>query len=221
MIGGALRALLPAGVGLGVQPLGAPAPPLWPGEAEAVRRAVPARQREFTAGRAAARAALRDAGLPAATLPTGPDRAPLWPAGVCGSISHGGTLAAALAARSCDWPSLGLDLEPALPLEEELAGLVRATGDDDGGVLPPALAAKLIFSAKEAAFKAQFPLTGLWLDYTEVALRLAPQGFTLTLGGTPLHGRWTLAEGLFVTVLVIGAAEARALTERKAQLPPV
>jgi enterobactin synthetase component D len=98
---------------------------------------------------------------------------------------------------------------------------VRATGDDDGGVLPPALAAKLIFSAKEAAFKAQFPLTGLWLDYTEVALRLSPQGFTLTLGETPLHGRWTLTEGLFVTVLVIGAAEARGLPVRKAQLPPV
>lgn len=212
MIAEDLRALLPEGIGMALLPLAAPPPPLWPGEAEAVARAVPARQREFAAGRAAARAALRDAALPEAPLPKGPARAPLWPQGICGSISHTGRIAGALAARCAEVPALGLDLEDSVPLDPQIADLVRAPGDDDGGVLPPPLAAKLIFSAKEAAFKAQFPLTGLWLDYRDIAVTLCPQQFRLTLCGMPLAGRWTESCGLFLSVLALTPAEGRRLS---------
>lgn len=212
MIAGPLRAMLPSSVGMALRAIDDAPPPLWPGEAVAVARAVPLRRREFAAGRAAARAALSDAGLPAAALPPGPDRAPCWPAGLCGSISHTRDLAGALAARRSDWPSVGLDLEPALPLDDALAEMILTAEDDDGGVLPAPLAAKLIFSAKEAAFKAQFPLTGLWLDYPQVALRLSADTFRLTLRGTELCGRWCMAGGLFVTVLIVSPGQARHLT---------
>lgn len=180
---------------------------LAPSEEVAMTRAIPARRREFAVGRAAARAALQEAGLSPCALPMGPDRAPVWPSGVCGSISHGGGMAAALAARTTDWASLGLDLEPAIPLEPDLADLVRAPGDADNGVLPGFLAAKLIFSVKEAAFKAQFPLTRLWLDHRDVSVSLSPTRFALTLCGERLEGAWFQKEGIFVSVMLISVKQ--------------
>lgn len=188
-----------------------PAPPLWPEEQPAMARAVPARRQEFAAGRAAARAAMAQIGWAGQGLPVGPDRAPVWPGGLVGSISHAGPWAGAIVARQADWAGLGLDLEPATPMPADLAPMVRAPGDDDAGLLPAPMAAKLIFSVKEAAFKAQFPLTGLWLDHRDVAVRLRPGSFALTIGPVALSGRWDQAGGMFVSVLLVDAEQGRQL----------
>lgn len=207
----ALHALLPGSVGVALRRIDTPAPPLWPGEGDAIARAIPARQQEFAAGRTAARAALQQAGLAPCSLPMGPDRAPLWPATAVGSISHAGGWAAAVAARSDLWAGLGLDLEPAAPMPEEMAALIRAPGDDDAGLLPPALSATLLFSLKEAAFKAQFPLTGLWLEPREVPLRLMPGRFFLSVRGVALSGRWARVGEMFASVLLVGPEQGRQL----------
>ncbi|QDA36652.1 4-phosphopantetheinyl transferase (plasmid) [Paracoccus liaowanqingii] len=207
----ALHALLPQGVGAALRRVEAPAPPLWAGETKAVARAIPARQQEFAAGRAAARDALQQAGLAPCSLPIGPDRAPIWPEGAVGSISHAGGWAAAVAARSDVWAGIGLDLEIVAPMPGDMAALVRAQGDDDGGLLPPALTATLVFSLKEAAFKAQFPLTGLWLEPRDVPLTLTPDRFHLQVGGVALSGRWARAGAMFVSVLLVGAEQGRQL----------
>ncbi len=95
---------------------------------------------------------------PATSLATGPDRAPLWPNGITGSISHAFPVAVAAVARTSQWRSLGIDVEviqsdgqtealvPKIVLaqEAELAGRYFASGT----------AATLIFSAKEAIYKA-------------------------------------------------------------------
>lgn len=226
MIPASLRGLLPPGVGIALRRLTDAAPPLWPGEAEAVARAVPARQREFASGRAAARAAMAGVGWPAQALPAGPDRAPLWPAGLVGSISHTRSWAGAVVAQQSDWAGIGFDLEPATPMPDDLAAMVLAPGDQPGDLLPPALAAKLIFSVKEAAFKAQFPLTGLWLDHRDVAVRLSPGAFSLCVRDVALKGRWvqttlmqdrTMQAGgmpttaMFASVLLVGAEQGRQL----------
>ncbi|TJZ91994.1 4'-phosphopantetheinyl transferase [Paracoccus gahaiensis] len=211
MIPAALHALLPDSVGAALRRIDAPAPPLWPGEAEGMARAIPARLQEFAAGRAAARDALQQAGLAPCSLPTGLDRAPLWPEGAVGSISHAGGWAAAVAARRDAWTGIGLDLEIAAPMPEDMAALVRAPGDDDGGLLPPALSATLVFSLKEAAFKAQFPLTGLWLEPRDVPLTLTPERFHLRVGGVALSGRWARAGAMFASVLLVGAEQGRQL----------
>ena len=52
---------------------------LLEGEHEAIRRAAPARRREFAAGRACARHALAALGVGAVAVPQAKDRAPLWP----------------------------------------------------------------------------------------------------------------------------------------------
>ncbi|MGZ3217974.1 4'-phosphopantetheinyl transferase family protein [Paracoccus sp. T5] len=211
MVRQALKAMMPATVGIGVHRIDQTVPPLLPGEAEGVARAVPGRIREFAAGRAAARLAMKDASLPAAAVPAGPDRAPSWPGGICGSISHAGGLAAALVTRCMDWPSVGLDLEEARPMAADLIDLVVGRDDCLGRDLPRPLAATLLFSAKEAAFKAQFPVTGLWLDYRDVALTITPGAFALTLCDVPLSGSWRLDGQMIVTVMLMSPDQHGAL----------
>lgn len=211
MIQQTLRAMLPKTVGSGVRTIDRTVPLLLPEEAEGVAKAIPARRLEFAAGRAAARMAMSDAGLAEAAVPTGPDRAPCWPPGMCGSITHTRGLAAALATRCTDWPSVGLDLEEARPMAHDLVDLIVSPGDCPGSVLPAPLAATLLFSAKETAFKAQFPVTGLWLDFRDVALTIEAGTFHLTLCGVSLSGSWRLVGQMILTVMLITPAQHNGL----------
>lgn len=148
----AARRLMPAGVSMAWADPNV-LHPLLPGED--LRRAVPKRLAEFSAGRAAARKAL---GAQLA-IPHGADRAPVWPAGVVGSISHSGSDCLAAVTRALR--GLGLDIEPDLPLEEGLWPAIL-TGPEREFVMAqaePGRAAMAIFSAKEAAYKAQYPLS--------------------------------------------------------------
>ncbi|SDY49703.1 4'-phosphopantetheinyl transferase family protein [Citreimonas salinaria] len=131
---------------------------LWPDEALAMTRARAPRRADFVAGRIAARAALVRMGLPAGAIRQGADRAPVWPEGVVGSITHAGGLAVAAVGRSTDWAGVGLDLERDTPLDAETGAAILRT--DEGQTDPLAT-----FGAKEAAFKAQFPATGAMIGF--------------------------------------------------------
>ncbi|WP_181167477.1 hypothetical protein [Mesorhizobium sp. B2-6-5] len=85
---------------------------------------VPARRREFRAGRLYVRQALRGLGIPETVIPIGPDRAPIWPTGVVGSISHNRSLCAVAVGLSADYRSIGIDIEEDSSLSGELAKLV-------------------------------------------------------------------------------------------------
>lgn len=198
----ALRALLPSGAGVGAVEVGT-APPPWPGEA--LPGAAPRRLAEFAAGRAAARAALADAGLPAVAIPLGPDRSPAFPPGLAGSIAH--TARLALAAVLPGAPGLGIDAEPDTPLPPDLAAEVLTPaeaalhGDD----------ALALFVAKEAAFKAQFARSAALFGFEvlEVALegpRFAAR-FTRPVPpfarGAALHGRLARAAGHVMAAVVL------------------
>lgn len=187
----ALRGLFPAGVGVGVCRIGTAPPPL-PGED--APRAVPARRAEFAAGRAAARAAMTDAGLRPAAIPMGGDRAPVWPGGVFGSITHTQGVALAVAARA----PIGLDAEPDADLPEDLIPLVAP-----GHAPRPA---RLIFAAKEAAYKCQYPLTRQLLDFDAFSIEAGDRALTARLMlpvpplrcGTVFAGRHGRAGGLLL-----------------------
>jgi hypothetical protein len=90
-----------------------PLDPLYEEEARCVERAVEKRRHEFRAGRHCARAALRTLGLPAGPIPRRTDRAPGWPVGSVGSITHTGDLASGLAAAvvAPDSVALGLGVD--------------------------------------------------------------------------------------------------------------
>lgn len=145
----AVRAVLPQGVALGK----ADPSRLHPVAAcEVLQGAVPKRLAEFSAGRFAARAAFAD---PDIVLPVGADRAPVWPDGSVGSITHCAGLCLAVVGKSDTYWGLGLDAEPDHPLEEEIwdSILRRDEVNRDGS---QALA---YFVAKEAAYKAQYAVT--------------------------------------------------------------
>ncbi|WP_050527544.1 hypothetical protein [Pseudorhodobacter aquimaris] len=126
----AARAIAPQGIAIAANDPTAPAPALWPGEV--LTRAAPARAMEFAAGRAAARVAMAGFGL-ASAIPMGVARAPVWPKGVSGSISHSTIL-------------IGIDLEEATPLEYDLWDLVLTSSER--AELGGGLDAKLVFPPK-------------------------------------------------------------------------
>jgi 4'-phosphopantetheinyl transferase EntD len=195
----AAREMLPPGVGLGWADLRLDHPAL-PGEA--LPRAIPRRQREFAAGRAAARMAM---GRPDQPLPMRPDRAPLWPAGIVGSISHSDSACLAIAAPRTQFRGLGLDLEPDVPLDRDLWETVLVAGEREWlEALPEAdqgASAKLIFAAKEAVYKAQYAISEHLFGFEGVEIRISEQSFTARLlaeisrlpAGTQFRGRRILS----------------------------
>ncbi|PAU60166.1 4'-phosphopantetheinyl transferase family protein [Pseudomonas indica] len=128
-----------------------------------IQRSVAKRQAEFLAGRLCAREAMRGLGGPAVVPALGEDRAPQWPTGFSGSITHGKGWAAAVVAQQSDWRGLGLDVEQLLTetRAERLAGEILTPAELQR--LRPgqtALQVTLTFSLKESLFKALYPLVG-------------------------------------------------------------
>lgn len=153
---------------------GAVHPPLHPVEEAAVLRAVSGRRAEFAAGRVAARMALAQMGLPGVSIPMAEDRAPVWPAGTVGSISHTGSACIAITGDAEDYAGLGIDLEDAGSLDISLRREIGTKKEldqisDDHGV-----AATRLFSLKEAAYKAQYNLSRTVFGFG--ALELADGG---------------------------------------------
>lgn len=185
-----------------------PQPALLAGEAEHLSRAVPKRQREFAAGRAAARAAMASLGAASGPVPVEPSRAPAWPDGIRGSISHTDDLCAAAVTNAA--LHIGLDIEKDTDLKPQLLSTICSAAECARIAGPDQLRlAKLIFSAKEAAYKAQFPITGqvFGFDHMDVALDLEARTFTATFlkpaGAFPqghmLLGRFDHVAGHLVT----------------------
>ncbi len=114
------------------------------------------RQHEFATGRMCARRALAALKIPSADLLPDADGVPVWPSGMVGSISHSRGVAMAVAAHSEDCVLLGLDLEKTNRLSEAAMGKVVHPLEEPfagGGQLQ----ASILFSLKEAFYKAQFP----------------------------------------------------------------
>jgi len=103
-----IAALVDVPVGVALTDPQVPQPPLVGTEGAHLDRAIDKRRREFAAGRAAARMALRQRGGPDVAIPAAADRAPVWPTGWQGSISHKDTLCAAIVTNAP--VMLGLDL---------------------------------------------------------------------------------------------------------------
>ncbi len=170
MIGLAAR-LAPLGVALVAREIA-------PGdEAAFVDPAEPlARRRASGAARLAAREALASLDGPAdATLPRSPGRFPLWPAGFVGSLAHDGSLAVAAVARAQHMAALGVDLELAEPLPDDVAGIALFGPERREAASDPARG-RLIFAAKEAVYKAINPLEGSQLEYEDIAVDLLSEG---------------------------------------------
>jgi len=144
---------------------------LFPEERAAMTRAVPARRAEFSTGRVLARELLTALGFDPAPLAPDPDRTPQWPEGVVGSIAHADGVCVVAAARANKIAGVGIDVESEEPLEYESFKVVCTPIErtrierfrSGGGTF-----AKMIYCAKEAAYKCWYPIARAPLEFQDV-----------------------------------------------------
>lgn len=154
-------------------------PMVLPVEEAAIQRAVERRRREFRAGRTFARRAMLALGVPGAAIKARTDRSPAWPDGVVGSISHCDDVCVAAVGRANDgWLAIGIDIEQRASLPPELATEVCGSEEQVWLASLPAAErgdfARLIFSAKECAYKCQHVLSGRLLAFDALTIRIDP-----------------------------------------------
>ena len=166
--------LFPSGVIAAELTVPAPRELLTSAELQFIAHCAEKRIQDFAAGRACAHRALRELGMVDFSLLAGEHREPIWPASIIGSITHTYGFAAAVVARQRDLRSVGLDCEVIGSVDEELWSRI-CTPAEIGRLaqLPPAdrgRQAALIFAAKEAFYKCQFPLTREWVGFEDVVI---------------------------------------------------
>jgi 4'-phosphopantetheinyl transferase EntD len=181
----ALHDLFPPVCGVACQVFARPLPVLPEAEALAVATAAESRRINFTMGRVAAREALEKIGHPPRAIPVGTDRAPIWPAGIIGSIAHTRGVAVAVVARVEHVSAIGVDLEQSSAVTENLWSELLLSEErsflqsmDEAG---RARFATAIFSVKEAFYKFQFPHTNERLNFQDVRLSMNLESMNCTL----------------------------------------
>lgn len=204
---------------------------LYPVEVEQIGAAVERRRIDFAGARACAREAMSRLGVPAGPVLRGGRGMPVWPPGLVGTLTHTEGLRAAALAPTARVRSLGLDVERHAPLA---AGVLEAVSLPDEAAWVRAARAEvadvawdaLLFTAKEATYKAWFPLTHRWLGFGDAHITLVPDGdddevVTGTLrsrilidghavdGGPDLvefRGRWAVRDGYVASAIVLRPA---------------
>lgn len=179
-------------------------------EPQRLRTAAAKRRCEYLAGRLCAASAIAALGHSAVFPARSDEGAPLWPAGLCGSISHSHGAAFAVAGERSRWLGLGLDAEPLIAparaarlareilVAEELAQFSTLQAVD------PQQAAyylTLCFSFKESLFKALQPLVGQRFYFPAACLQSCDErGVARLLLRQDLGGEWQagrLLDGYF------------------------
>jgi 4'-phosphopantetheinyl transferase EntD len=132
---------------------------------------------------------------------------------------------AAAVARATLVHTIGIDAEPNEPLPHDVVGAVLTSRErvDVSGLAAaePAVSwDRLIFSAKEAVYKASYPLTRMWLGFKDAEIAIDPveSAFTATLlvhdpnatGRTPgtYVGRWLAMDGLIIAAVAPAALQS-------------
>jgi len=144
-----------------------------------------ARQEEFSSGRIAARNALAHFGVTGPSILINPDKSPSFPEGWIGSIAHTNSKAIAVVSNNPIILSVGVDIEevgqidaslfPILSSPAELA-ILNSLSNSSAIEL-----SETFFTIKEAYYKAQFMLTGEWLDFLDVEVQKSDKGYSINL----------------------------------------
>ena len=182
---------------------------LLPEEREYIAKAVPKRRAEFGTARIGARRGLAAMGVAPTALVPAPDRSPVWPLGVVGSITHTREYCAVVLHRSPPMRSVGLDAEVLRPLDRDLSELIVSPAERRWIDARRDVAADdlmvLFFSAKEAYYKCQYPISKTMLDFHDVRIdvNLAAHRFQASAvrSGLPtcvarLEGRYAFDQGM-------------------------
>jgi 4'-phosphopantetheinyl transferase EntD len=206
------KALFPDGVAAAELRGAGDASLLMPAEAKCIGGAVQSRIQEFAAGRSCARLALSQFGIHDFPLAVGSDRQPAWPPSMVGSITHTADLCAAVVGEAARFVGLGVDSEVVGGVKPELWPKICVPRETAWlRSLPPleqAPAAALIFAAKEAFYKCQYPATGEFLSFHDIRIGVkdlsrGQDGFEVhasralliaASAGFPVHGKYRFHE---------------------------
>ena len=156
---------------------------LTPEELRGISGSVVERRRASGAARIVARQLLRELGYPESPLPRAATGAPIWPAGVTGSLAHDRRVAVAAVATSRDIGALGIDIVPAESLPIDLLDII-ATPDERPGIGDDLICGRLLFAAKEAVYKAVYPLDRIFLEHHDVQIDFSKRRGTVRNGRT-------------------------------------
>ena len=153
--------------------------PLLEAERASIAGAGAPRVLEFAGGRHCAREALLALGEDPVAVPRRDDRQPAWPPGIVGSISHASGYCGAVVARASTSLGLGFDVEEwgrmrpelwrRIATPPEIEWLRTLAGEGERW-------ATLLFSAKEAFYKAQYPRSATFLGFQAAAFRATGPG---------------------------------------------
>ena len=169
---------------------------LLPAEAAAMASMAVDRRRASGAARQVARALMARLGYAQLSILKSASGAPIWPAGLCGSIAHDDRVAVAALGLRRDIAAVGIDVEPTVPLPADMLDLI-ATPDELRTIADDPLGGKLLFAAKEAVYKAVHPLDGVFLEFHDIAVDLAGRTAT-TRTGRVLSLRYCLSSHVVV-----------------------
>jgi 4'-phosphopantetheinyl transferase EntD len=135
-------------------------------------------------------------------------------------MTHCAGYRACAVARAGDLAAIGLDAEPNEPIPGDVLALIADVGErawvaDLLATAPGVSWDRLLFSAKESVYKAWFPLTSKWLNFTQASLTVDPAAGTFAArllvpadmpDGRPLTGfagRWLARDGLVLTAITV------------------
>jgi 4'-phosphopantetheinyl transferase EntD len=192
-----------------------------PEEQPLIAKSVAKRRNEFITVRHCARQALGELGVPPVPILKGDKGEPCWPDGIVGSLTHCTGYRGAAVGHRGRLRAIGIDAEPhdvlpngvldAISLPHERTELQAMPGDLHWD--------RILFCAKEATYKAWFPLTHRWLGFEDAHITFDVDD-TGTAGvfesrilidpaaefGPPLQtmsGRWSVRDGLALTAIVL------------------
>lgn len=192
-----------------------------PEEEPLIARSVAKRRNEFITARHCARIAMSELGVPPVPILKGDKGEPCWPDGVVGSLTHCAGYRGAVVARSTAVRSVGVDAEPHDVLPDGVLDAITLPEErHEIAALPEGLHwDRILFCAKEATYKAWYPLTKRWLGFEDahIVFDVDADGKTgdflskilidgAALSGPPLTalaGRWSVDQDLVLTAIVL------------------
>ncbi|MGA7051275.1 MAG: 4'-phosphopantetheinyl transferase [Mycobacterium sp.] len=193
-----------------------------PEEEPLIAESVAKRRNEFITVRHCARLALGELGVRPVPILKGDKGEPCWPDGVVGSLTHCTGYRGAVVGRSTAVRSVGIDAEPHDMLPKGVLDAISLPAERSE--IPREMPANLhwdriLFCAKEATYKAWFPLTKRWLGFEDAHITFDADGHGSAggfvsrilidgsaLAGPPLtalRGRWSVDRGLVLTAIVL------------------
>ena len=153
--------------------------PLLPEEEIAARGFSASRRKEFADVRRCAREALATLGVEAQPILLDSARTPRWPSGIVGSMTHCEGYRAAAVAWDWNTASLGIDAEPNASLPADVEDLISSAVERRqlgqlANARPSICWDRVLFCAKEAVYKAWYPVQREWLEFSDVTIRFDP-----------------------------------------------